>query len=274
MAIKLGCHVSMSGPDYLVGSLKEAISQEANCFMVYTGSPQSIARSPLDKLLIPEFKKELEKEHIGIDDVIIHAPYIINLANPDPKKRKFALSFFQQELDRVKVIGAKYLVLHPGSNENKEQGIRLIAEALNLVKNNEIVICLETMSGKGNEIGADFKELKQIIDLVKNKSLVGVCLDTCHINDYGYDVKDIEGTLKQFDNEIGLNYLKVIHVNDSLNQKGIRKDRHANIGEGTIGLKTLQQWVNHPQLEHICKILETPWEEDIYKKEIRMLRGK
>lgn len=274
MAIKLGCHVSMSGPDYLVGSLKEAISQEANCFMVYTGSPQSIARSPLDKLLIPEFKKALEQHHINIDDVIIHAPYIINLANPDPKKRKFALRFFQQELDRVKAIGAKYLVLHPGSNENKEQGIKLIAEALNLSKNNKIVICLETMSGKGNEIGADFEELKQIIDLVKNKSLVGVCLDTCHINDYGYDVKDIQAVLNLFDDEIGLDYLKVIHVNDSLNQKGIKKDRHANIGEGTIGLKTLQQWANYPKLEHICKILETPWEEDIYKKEIRMLRGK
>ncbi len=264
----------MCGPDFLVGSIKEAVSQEANCFMVYTGSPQSIARSPIDKLMIPEFKQELKNEKIDIDDVIIHAPYIINLANPDAKKRKFALSFFQQEIDRVKKIGAKYLVLHPGSNKNKQEGIELIAQAINAMHNNSIVICLETMAGKGNEIGGDFKELAQIISLVKDKSLVGVCLDTCHINDFGYDVHDIHGVLKQFDDEIGLKYLKVIHINDSLNKKGVRKDRHANIGEGTIGLKTLQEWANNSKIDHICKILETPWCPNMYRKEIRMLRGK
>ncbi len=264
----------MCAPDYLVGSLNEALSQDANCFMVYTGSPQSIYRSPIDKLFVKEFKEGLDKANINIKDVIIHAPYLINLANPDIKKRKFALSFFQQELDRVKAIGAKYLVLHPGSNENKQEGIELIAQALNEIKNDDIVVCLETMTGKGNEIGSKFEELNEIIKLVKNKSLIGVCLDTCHINDSGYDVADINGTLDLFDKQIGLKYLKVIHINDSLNQRGIKKDRHANIGEGTIGLKTLQKWANHPKLESICKILETPWEEDIYKKEIKLLRGK
>lgn len=276
MAIKLGCHVSMAGPDYLVGSLEEALSQDANCFMIYTGSPQSIARSPIDKLLIPEFKQELKKANIDIKDVIIHAPYIINLANEEPKKRKFATNFFQQEIARVNEIGAKFLILHPGSNKNHELGIKLIAEGINLAnqKNKDVVICLETMVGKGNEIGSTFKELNDIISQIKDKKLVGVCLDTCHIHDSGMDASDINGVLKQFDEQIGMNYLKVIHVNDSLNEKDAKKDRHANIGEGKIGLKTLRGWVNHPKLDHICKILETPWEEDIYKKEIHLLRGK
>lgn len=270
MAIKLGCHVSMAAPDYLVGSLNEALSQEANCFMVYTGSPQSIFRVPVEKLHIEEFKQQLNEANIPLEDVIIHAPYLINLA----KATDFAIRFFDKELERVKAIGAKYLVLHPGSNEDKQAGIENIANCLNKAKNKGTVVCLETMVGKGNEIGSTFEELKEIIDKIKDKSLIGVCLDTCHINDSGYGADDIEKVLKEFDKVIGLDYLKVIHINDSLNEKGVRKDRHANIGEGTIGLKNLQKWANHPKLDHICKILETPWQEDQYKKEIRMLRGK
>ena len=276
MANKMGCHVSMSGPDYLYGSLLEALSQDANCFMVYTGSPQSIARQPIDKLKVDELKQGLKENDIPLADVIVHAPYIINCANPDPKKRHFAVSFLAQEVSRVEKIGAKYLVLHPGSNINKQQGCELIAQAINKVnaKNKHVVICLETMAGKGNEVGSKFEELKEIIKHVDDKHLVGVCLDTCHINDAGYDISDVNATLKEFDDKIGLNYLKVIHINDSLNKCGAHKDRHANIGEGQIGLKTLQAWVNNPKTKDICKILETPWCEDQYKKEIHMLLGK
>lgn len=275
---KLGCHVSMCAPDYLLGSLDMALSQDANCFMIYTGSPQSIARQPVNKLKVDEFVKALKEKHIPIEDVIVHAPYIINCANADTKKHNFAKTFLAQEVERVNKIGAKYLVLHPGSNENKEVGIKQIAEAINYVnkKNNHTIICLETMAGKGNEIGSKFEELKQIIKLVENKNLVGVCLDTCHISDSGYDIKEPSQTLKVFDDVIGLKYLKVMHINDSLNESGAHKDRHANIGEGKIGLKTLQKWVNYPMVSKICKILETPWsiEGPIYKKEIHMLLGK
>lgn len=275
---KLGCHVSMSAPDYLLGSLAMANSQDANCFMIYTGSPQSIARQPISKLKVEELHKALKEQHIPIEDVIVHAPYIINCANSDAKKRGFAKSFLKQEAERVSQIGAKYLVLHPGSNANKEEGCKYIAEAINYVNktNHHTVICLETMAGKGNEIGSKFEELKEIIKQVENKNLVGVCLDTCHISDAGYDIKDPSATLKVFDDIIGLKYLKVIHINDSLNKQGAHKDRHANIGEGEIGLKTLKEWVNYPMVSKICKILETPWSYDgpIYKKEIHMLLGK
>jgi len=276
MSNKMGCHVSMSAPDYLLGSCNEAVSQDANCFMVYTGSPQSIARQPIANLKVKELHEACKQAGIELKDVIVHSPYIVNLANSDAKKHHFASSFLAQEVKRVEDIGAKYLVLHPGSNPDKQAGIELIAEAINKInsKNKTVVICLETMAGKGNEIGSKFEELKEIIKLVDDKHLIGVCLDTCHINDSGYDVADVNKVLKEFDDKVGLNYLKVIHVNDSLNKCEAHKDRHANIGEGTIGLKTLQAWVNHPKLKDICKILETPWSEDIYKKEIHMLLGK
>lgn len=276
---KLGCHVQMCAPKYLLGSLKQALEQDANCFMLYTGSPQSIARNPIEKLYVDEFHQALKDSNIPLADVIVHSPYIINLASSEDKKRKFATSFLSQEVSRVKAIGAKYLILHPGSNPDKQAGIKNIADAINSInakKNDSVVICLETMAGKGNEIGGNFQELKAIIDLVENKKLVGVCLDTCHINDAGYDVKDVQSTLSEFDKVIGLSYLKVLHINDSLNERGVKKDRHANIGEGTIGLKALQAWVNHPKLTSLCKILETPWSYNgpIYKKEIHALLGK
>lgn len=275
---KLGCHVSMSAPEYLLGSLDMALSQDANCFMIYTGSPQSIARQPISKLKVLEFHKALKEKHIPLEDVIVHAPYIINCANSDARKRNFAKTFLRQEVERVNQIGARFLVLHPGSNVNKEEGINNIADSINYVNktNKNVIICLETMSGKGNEIGSKYEELKEIIKQVENKRLVGVCLDTCHISDSGYDIDEPSAALKIFDDVIGLSYLKVIHINDSLNSKGAHKDRHANIGEGKIGLKVLKSWVNYPMVSKICKILETPWSVNgpIYKKEIHMLLGK
>lgn len=243
MKVKLGCHVSMCSPDYLLGSLDMALSQDANCFMIYTGSPQSIARQPIDKLKLEEFKSQLKVNKIELEDVIVHSPYIINLANDIADKRKFAYSFLSQEVERVNKIGAKYLVLHPGSNPDKTKGCKYIADGINFVNkhNKGVVICLETMAGKGNEIGSKFEELAEIIKQVENKNLVGVCLDTCHINDSGYEVSNPDKVLIDFDNTIGLKYLKVIHVNDSLNPKSAHKDRHANIGEGTIGTATLRK---------------------------------
>lgn len=273
---KLGCFVNMSSPNFLYGSIKEAIANDANCFMIYTGSPQTIFRQPIQNLKLDDFNKELKKHGMINDDVIVHAPYIINLASCEVKKRTFAVNFLAQEVERVKMIGSKYLILHPGSNINKEEGCDFIGDVINKIntKNKSVIICLETMAGKGNEIGGNFKELKNIIDKVNNKDLIGVCLDTCHINDAGYNVSDVNKILQQFNHEIELNYLKVIHINDSLNSIGSHTDRHANIGNGTIGLVILKKWVNHPLLKPIYKILETPWSKGIYKKEINVLLKK
>lgn len=274
MINKLGCHVSMTSPDFLYGSLLEAISQDANCFMVYTGSPQSIKRQPISKLKIDDLKIGLEKYTISTNDIIIHAPYILNLANSDIAKRKFMINFLNNEIKTIEKIGTNKYVIHPGSNSDKKDGCMLIADIINNINNKKVIFCLETMAGLGNQIGSNLLELKTIIDNVNNKELVGICIDTCHINDAGYNVNNVDQFLSEFDKVIGLKYLKVLHVNDSLNKQGSKKDRHANVGKGTIGLKTLQAWVNHPKLQSICKILETPKHDDIYKKEIHMLLGK
>ena len=274
MINKLGCHVSMASPNFLYGSLLEAISQDANCFMIYTGSPQSIKRQAAAKLRIDDLKKGLNKYNISSNDIIVHAPYIINLANNDKTKQAFVIDFLNNEIKTIESIGANKLVIHPGSNSNKKDGCMLIANIINSISNNKVIFCLETMAGLGNQIGSNLSEIKSIINQIHNKDLIGVCIDTCHINDAGYDVKNIDNFLCEFDKIIGLKYLKVIHINDSLNIKGARKDRHANIGCGTIGLKTLQAWVNHPKLQPLCKILETPKFDNIYKNEINMLLGR
>lgn len=272
---KLGCHVSMCAPNYLLGSLEEAIKMNANCFMIYTGSPQSLHKPPIEKMRIDEFKLALEKANINLEDVIVHCPYIMNLANNDPTKRSFAIKVLDEEIKRCSLIGCKYLVLHPGNNVSPELGCKHISFGINQVNkhNSKIIICLETMAGKGNEIGCNFKQLKQIIDMIEKKELIGVCLDTCHLNDSGTNVADVTRVLKEFDKEIGLKYLKILHINDSLNSIGARKDRHANIGKGTIGSEVLKSWVNHPLTKNLPKILETPHinNQPIYDKEIRML---
>lgn len=240
MINKLGCHVSMTSPDFLYGSLLEATSQDANCFMIYTGSPQSIKRQPINALKIADLKIGLNKYKILGNDIIVHAPYILNLANSDIAKRKFMINFLNSEIKTIEAIGANKYVIHPGSNPSKGDGCMLIADIINKVNNKKIIFCLETMAGLGNQIGSNLLELKVIIDKVYNKDLVGVCVDTCHINDAGYDVNNVDNFLSEFDKVIGLKYLKVLHINDSLNNQGAKKDRHANIGKGTISLKTLQ----------------------------------
>ncbi|MDR2823152.1 MAG: deoxyribonuclease IV [Mycoplasmataceae bacterium] len=278
--ILIGSHVSMSKPDYLLGSAQTALSYGANVFMIYTGAPQNSIRTPLGELKIEQFQKYLHEHNIDLRNVIVHAPYVMNLGSGDPKKHAISLQTLKNEVHRTCTIGAKYLVVHPGNAIEipREQAIINIAKAINAINkiNKNVVICLETMSGKGTEIGKTFEELANIIKLIDNKSFIGICLDTCHINDAGYSDKDIEKTLMDFERIIGLKYLKVIHLNDSKNPQGSSKDRHENIGYGTIGFETLLKWVHDPRLISIPKILETPYWKDkpLYKEEIQVLRNK
>ncbi len=265
----------MTAPSFLLKSLEQALSYDSTAFMIYTGPPQSSRRTDIELLKIDEFKEGCSKNNIELSSVVVHAPYIINLASSNTEKHDISVNILLNEVGRCEKIGSKYLVVHPGSNENTCEGINQIAKAINACNklSNKVVICLETMSGKGNEIGINFEQLNQIIQKIECKESVGVCLDTCHISDAGYNVSNIESILSEFDKLIGLYYLKVIHLNDSLNQQGSKKDRHANIGKGTIGLNTLAQYVHNEKLLNVIKILETPYVDGkaIYKEEINLL---
>lgn len=281
--LHLGSHVSMSGKKMLLGSSEEAASYGANTFMIYTGAPQNTRRRPIEELNI-----EVGREHMdqhGINNIVVHAPYIINVANT-VKKETFELgvTFLRSEIDRTAALGAKQIVLHPGAHVGAgvEKGTSKIIEGLNEVldKDSTVQIALETMAGKGTEIGRSFEELAAIFDGVTHNERLSVCLDTCHIHDAGYDVvNDFDGVLNQFDKTIGIDRLKVIHVNDSKNKQGAQKDRHENIGFGYIGFDALHQVVHHPQLKGLPKILETPYvgedkknKKPPYKFEIEMLK--
>lgn len=251
----IGSHVSFKNDTQLMGSLEEAIRYGSTTFMFYTGAPQNTVRKPIDKELT---NKALEKMHeLGIDknNIIVHAPYIINLANGD----SFAYEFLKQEIKRVEELQITMLVLHPGSSVKltREEGIQNIIHGLNEVGPSKVTICLETMAGKGTELGITFEEIKQIMDGVNYE--LGVCLDTCHINDAGYDVSNFDQVLEEFDNIIGLKYLKCIHINDSKNIRGAHKDRHENLGLGTIGFENLIHVIYHDKLKDVPKILETPY---------------
>ena len=272
--MKIGCHVGNSGPLMLAGSIKEALSYDANCFMVYLGPPQNTIRKPIESMNADLMKIIASENNINLDDVIIHAPYIVNLARKDEEKFDFAVRFIAQEVQGVHNIGCKYLVLHPGSavDSEREDALKQVArginEIINLTPNARTVIAIETMAGKGNEVGRTFEEIKYIIDLVNDKTRVGVCLDTCHINDGGYDlVNNYEQVINDFNEIIGLDYLKVIHVNDSKNTLGAHKDRHENIGFGNIGFETVKRIFNDVRFIDIPKILETPYVASLDKKQ-------
>lgn len=283
----IGSHVSFKKNDQLVGSVKEAISYGANAFMFYTGAPQNTSRSEIDIELTKEAKKLMKENHIDPRNVIVHAPYIINLASTG-EKFNFAVAFLRQEIDRVENLGFDKMVLHPGSHVNLEleEGLQSIIDGLNLVlkKDTSVRILLETMAGKGTECGRNFEELKRIIDGVEKKDNIGICLDTCHIHDAGYDVTNFDEVLTQFDTIIGLKYLYCVHINDSKNVRESHKDRHENIGMGYIGFDNLLHIIYHEKLKDIPKILETPYvtstddsKEKIYppyKIEIDMIRKK
>lgn len=281
----LGSHVSMSGKEMLLASSKEAASYGANTFMIYTGAPQNTRRKPIEELNIEAGLNHMKEN--GLSNIVVHAPYIINLGNTT-KPETFALGvdFLQKELERTAAIGATQIVLHPGAHvgAGAEAGIAKIVEGLNevLTQDFPVQIALETMAGKGSECGRTFEELAMIFDGVTNNERLSVCLDTCHIHDAGYNiVEDFDGVLNEFDKLIGVDRLKVIHVNDSKNVRGAAKDRHENIGFGEIGFQALQNIVHHPQLMHLPKILETPFvgedaksKQAPYKVEIEMLRSK
>jgi len=250
--------------------------------MIYTGAPQNTRRLATEQMHALEGIKYLKEKGMDIKHIVAHAPYIINLGNSvKPETYELAVSFLQDELQRVADFGITMVVLHPGSHVGAgvEAGTEQIIKGLNTVLDNDTsgtIIALETMAGKGTEIGRTFEEIRTIIDGVHKKSQLGVCLDTCHINDAGYDVHDIDGVLDEFDRVIGLEYLKVVHVNDSKNERGAAKDRHENIGFGTIGYDTLMKYIYSPRLAHLPKILETPYIYGVapYGHEITMIKNK
>ena len=276
----IGSHVGFNKSSQLLGSLEEALRYGSDTFMFYTGAPQNTARYPIDDSLTYLALEKMKENNIDYSKVIVHAPYIVNLANRlDNDKYNFAVNFLIQEVERCDTLGITNLVLHPGSHvgQGVEEGIRNIVNGLNQVLDKgNVRILLETMSGKGTEIGRNFGELKQIIDGVKDKSKIGVCMDTCHLHDSGYDVSDFDKILDEFDEKIGLSYLKCLHINDSKNICGAKKDRHDNIGYGEIGFDNLIKIIYNERIDDIPKILETPYinEKAPYKEEIAMIRNK
>ncbi|MGN0267244.1 MAG: deoxyribonuclease IV [Lachnospiraceae bacterium] len=284
--IKLGSHVGMSGKDMFLNSVKEAVSYHADTFMVYTGAPQNTRRKEIDQLNIPA-AWDYMREH-GIEEFVVHAPYIINLGNAvKPETYQLAVDFLALELERTHAMGSNILILHPGSHvgEGVDVGIRQIIQGLNqvLTADTPCYIALETMAGKGSEIGRSFEELARIYDGVACNDKLRVCFDTCHTHDAGYDiVNDFDGVIEQFDRLLGKDQIAVFHINDSKNVRGAGKDRHANLGQGEIGFDAIYNIVHHPEFTQVPKILETPYIPDPvdpkkswppYKEEIARLRG-
>ena len=276
----IGSHVSFNKQSQLLGSLEEALSYGANTFMFYTGAPQNTIRYEISNELTNMALNKMKENNIDINKIIVHAPYIVNLANnKEDSKYDFSINFLKQEVKRCESIGIKYMVLHPGSHVGLgvDIAIQNIINGLNIIlKDSKTTILLETMAGKGTEVGKSFEEIKEIIDGVEYKDKIGVCLDTCHINDAGYNLNNFDDVLDEFDKVVGIGYLKCIHVNDSKNIMGSHKDRHENIGYGTIGFNNLLNVIYHEKLESIPKILETPYINDKapYKEEIEMIRNK
>ena len=288
MNLIIGSHVSFGKDTQLVGSINEALSYGSNAFMFYTGAPQNTKRCEIDKDMILKADKLLEENNIDKKNIVVHAPYIINLANNSkPESYDFSINFLKQEISRCKLLGIKTIVLHPGSHVGlgEELGLNNIIEALKIILNGEldVDIALETMAGKGSELGTNLNQIKYILDSVNSNNLK-VCLDTCHLNDSGVDISRFNDYLDEFDKLIGIDKISCIHINDSMNDKGSKKDRHANIGYGTIGFDILINVIYNERISDVPKILETPYitENDEskkrmyapYKEEIEMIRNK
>lgn len=283
--MKLGSHVGMSGKEMLLGSAKEAVSYGADTFMFYTGAPQNTRRKSINELNIDAAWDYLSRHQI--EEIIVHAPYIINLGNSvKPETFELAVQFLQLEIERTAACKSQTLILHPGAHvgAGTEAGIAQIIKGLNevLTADTPCNIALETMAGKGSEIGRSFEELAQIYDGVIHSDKLRVCFDTCHTSDSGYDIiHDFDGVIEKFDRLIGKDQIAVFHVNDSKNPSGAAKDRHANIGFGEIGFDALSYIVHHPDFTDVPKILETPYIPSPtkekksyapYKYEMEMLR--
>ncbi|MGN1371124.1 MAG: deoxyribonuclease IV [Candidatus Coprovivens sp.] len=284
----IGSHVSF-GKNQLLGAAEEAISYGSNTFMFYTGAPTNTIRKEIDKKYIKEAQELMKSNEIDINNVVCHAPYIVNLGNAsDQEKYNFSKNFIKKELTRCDEMGISKMVLHPGNaiGITKEEGLENITNALNEILDGttKCQILLETMAGKGTECGRTTEEIAYIINRIERKEQIGVCLDTCHLNDGGYDMTDFDNYLDEFDKLIGIDKIKCIHINDSKNEKGTHKDRHANLGIGTIGFNTLINIIYNERLSSIPKILETPYIGDTddskerlyppYKFEIEMIRNK
>ena len=283
--LKIGSHVSMSGKKMLLGASEEAVSYGANTFMIYTGAPQNTRRKKIEELNIEAGLQHMKEN--GIDNIVVHAPYIINIGNTtNPATFELGVEFLTSEIQRTHALGARQIVLHPGAHvgAGAETGIKQIISGLNEVlrPDQEVQIALETMAGKGSECGRSFEEIAMIIDGVTHNEKLSVCFDTCHVHDAGYDiVNDFDGVLNEFDKTVGIDRIKVLHVNDSKNSCGAKKDRHENIGFGHIGFDALNYIVHHPAFVDVPKILETPYvgidkkaKKAPYKLEIDMLKAK
>jgi deoxyribonuclease-4 len=280
MELLIGSHVDMSSPDYLVGAVQTSLAQGATTMMIYTGAPQNSIRKPIESMRIEEGMALLKASGMNPNHIVVHAPYIINLGNTiKPETYDIGITFLIRELQRVQQMGFTMLVLHPGAHvgAGSQAALNQIVKGLDTVLSQDgtnVTIALETMAGKGTEVGITFEEIAYLISHSAYPHRLGVCLDTCHVHDAGYDVADVDGLLKHFDDTIGLSKLCVVHVNDSKNPKGARKDRHDNLGYGYIGFETLKKVVYHPLLALIPKILETPYLGEVppYKEEIAMLK--
>ena len=284
----IGSHVSF-GNNQLLGAAEEAVSYGSNTFMFYTGAPTNTIRKDIDKDITAKALEYIKENNINIDDVVCHAPYIVNLGNrKDESKYEFSINFIRNELKRCDEMHVNKMVLHPGNavGIEREEGLLNIATALNTILDGttKCKILLETMAGKGSELGRTIDEVAYLIKNVKKQDQIGVCVDTCHIFDGGYDLNDFDSYLKEFDEKIGIDKIGCLHINDSKNELGSHKDRHANIGVGNIGFDTLINIIYHPKLDNLPKILETPYIGDTdedkerlyppYKYEIEMIRNK
>lgn len=280
----IGSHVSMSGKKMLEGSAEEAHQFGESTFMIYTGAPQNTRRKSINDLNIEKGHKVMEQ--YGLSNIVVHAPYIINIGNTTkPEVYELGVNFLQNEIERTQALGAKDIVLHPGAHvgAGADKGINQIIKGLNevLTHDHDVRIALETMAGKGTEIGRSFEELARIIDGVTHNDRLSICFDTCHTHDAGYNIKnDFDGVLNEFDKIIGIDRIKVVHVNDSKNEQGAHKDRHENIGFGYIGFDALNNLVHHEAFKDIPKILETPYvgedkknKKPPYRFEIEMLKS-
>lgn len=283
----IGSHVSLKAKDFFLGSVLEALSYKANTFMVYTGAPQNTKRQPLELFKIQEAHELLKKNNIELGDLIVHAPYIINPCSSKPEVRALAKEFLIKEIQRSLAMGINKIVLHPGSRleQDLDVAIKQIYTMLNEIFSeypSDVIICLETMAGKGSEVGSNLVEIAEIIKNIESKKNIGVCLDTCHLHESGLDISPsyFDEYLNLFDHKIGIDYIKVVHINDSKNPSGAKKDRHENLGYGHIGFENLMHILYHEKLNNIPKILETPYfdiDDDsipLYEHEIKMIRDK
>ena len=277
MKLKFGSHISFRNENnYLLGAVKEALSYNATALMIYLGAPQNSRRTAKEKLFLNEYEEQYQ-DLLPKENILVHAPYIVNPSSVE--KHQFAIDFLINEIETMNYLGLKQLVLHPGAYTkfSREESLQVLIKSLKVIlsKTNDVEIHLEIMAGKGTEVGTTFKELKYVIDNVASNRL-GICLDTCHAWDAGYNVNDFDATIKELKNTQTLNLIKSLHINDSKNPLFAKKDRHANIGAGFINPETLKKFVHAKEFENLIKVLETPWIDGKppYKDEIARLKNK